>query len=306
MTIQAPYPAETKAKGYRFELDLDQVTQSDTWALATPDIRPWLLMLWTTAWQQTPCGSMPKDDEVIAARLGMSVKAFEKAKPKLMRGWQEADDGRLYHATITKRVLEMLDRKSKEKTRKDAYRARMDAERKALALAATGQSHDSRFVPPLSHGTNTGHPQDKDGTDDTGTGTGTGTGLGLVIKEPKGSLSTALLPPCPHQSILNLYAKHLPENPQPRKELWDGSENAKALCSRWRWVLTAKKSTGARYAETAEAALAWFGRYFEYVSKCNFLTGKTEKPFYADLGFLMRKQKFSNVLQGNYENKEKT
>ena len=30
----APYPAITRAKGWRFELDYEQVDQSDTWALA--------------------------------------------------------------------------------------------------------------------------------------------------------------------------------------------------------------------------------------------------------------------------------
>lgn len=69
MTRPTPYPPDTKAKGWRFELDLEQVMQSDTWALANPETRPWLLMLWTTAWQQTPCGSMPSEDALIVARL---------------------------------------------------------------------------------------------------------------------------------------------------------------------------------------------------------------------------------------------
>lgn len=104
----APYPATTRAKGWRFELDLEQVMQSDTWALAKPDVRPWLLMLWTTAWQQVPCGSMPGDDELIVARLGIDHDVFARCKRVLLRGWWLADDGRLYHPTITQRVLDML------------------------------------------------------------------------------------------------------------------------------------------------------------------------------------------------------
>nr|WP_315471738.1 hypothetical protein [uncultured Rhodoferax sp.] len=146
--------------------------QSDTWALAAPDVRPWLLMLWATAWQQKPCGSMPSDDMLIAARLGMTVKAFAKVKAILLRGWWLAEDGRLYQDTIVERVLEMLEHKSKEKTRKAAYRAKMSA-----------------GSPNLSHGTDTGRTPESHGSDDTGTGTGTGIGIGiptLVAKDEDG------------------------------------------------------------------------------------------------------------------------
>jgi hypothetical protein len=146
----APYQADIRAKGWRFELDLDRVRQSDTWALASPEVRPWLLMLWATAWEQQPCGSMPADPVLIAARIGMPAKQFEKAKAVLLRGWWLADDGRMYHPTIAELVLEMVRRKDAERNRKAAYRARM------------------------SRGTDTGQTQDSGGSDATGTGTGTG------------------------------------------------------------------------------------------------------------------------------------
>lgn len=161
----APYPSDTRAKGWRFELDLERVMQSDTWALASPEVRPWLLMLWTVAWQQVPCGSMPSDDALIAARLGMKLTAFKKAKDVLMRGWWLADDARLYHGTIAERVLDMLGRKESDRKRKAEYRARMEAERKAT---------EGSSVPSMSHGTDAGHTLDSIVSDVTGTGTGTG------------------------------------------------------------------------------------------------------------------------------------
>lgn len=170
MSKPAPYPADTRAKGWRFELDLERIRQSDTWALASPEARPWLLLLWATAWEQTPCGSLPVDDALIAARIGMAAKAFDKHKAVLLRGWERADDGRMYHATITQRVLEMLARRRKE------------ADRKALARAGKGPDGDGSppEVPPLSRGTNAGlHPES-----DTGTGTGTSEDTGA--KAPAG------------------------------------------------------------------------------------------------------------------------
>lgn len=127
----APYPADTKAKGWRFEVDHERIRQSDTWALATPDVRPWLLMLWMVAWEQTPCGSLPDNDELIAVRIGMTAKAFQKHRPVLLRAWVKADDGRLYHHVITLRVLEMLAKRAK------------DAERAANNRARKAESHPS-------------------------------------------------------------------------------------------------------------------------------------------------------------------
>lgn len=165
MTRPIPYPADTRAKGWRFELDHERIEQSDTWALAPAEVKPWLLMLWVTAWRQEPCGSLPNEDELIAVRIGMPMKTFAKVRSKLMRGWWEAEDGRLYHDTVTKRVLEMLAAREAERRRKAEYRQRKEAER-------TG----------LSHGTDDGHQQDDTrsdtGRDGTGTGTGTGTSTG--------------------------------------------------------------------------------------------------------------------------------
>nr|WP_258170335.1 hypothetical protein [Burkholderia multivorans] len=170
-----PYPSDTRAKGWRFELDYERIRQSDTWALAAPEIRPWLLMLWMTAWEQTPCGSLPDDDELIAARIGMSLEQFQSVKKRLMRGWWLADDGRLYHNTMVERVLEMIDRRDGERIRKANQRAKKEAERAAADdVAGSGCPADSGNVPDMSHGTDSGLPEDSNGTDATGTGTGTG------------------------------------------------------------------------------------------------------------------------------------
>lgn len=123
-TRPAPYPADTQANGWRFEIDMAQIQRSDTWALASAWQRPWLLMLWAIAWSERPCGSLPDDDEIIAAKIGMELGDFQDAKRVLMRGWWRADDGRLYHDTITERVLDMLAKKEGNKLRKRAQRER--------------------------------------------------------------------------------------------------------------------------------------------------------------------------------------
>lgn len=135
----APYPPETRAKGWRFELDYEQIEQSDTWDLAGPEGRPWLLMMWFVSWRQVPCGSYPADEAVIAAKLGMPPKAWAKHRAVLLRGWSEAEDGRLYHVTLTQRVIEMMKRRRSDSDRQ-AEKRRREAEEAAKKAAESRES----------------------------------------------------------------------------------------------------------------------------------------------------------------------
>ena len=129
-TRPAPYPADTRAKGWRFELDYEQIEQSDTWPLAAeiPMCQHALLMMWMVAWAQTPCGSFPDDEAVIRAKCKLSPAAWEIYREVLMRGWWKADDGRLYHDTLAKRVTEMMRRRRSDSDRQAANRAKKAAE----------------------------------------------------------------------------------------------------------------------------------------------------------------------------------
>lgn len=145
-----PYPADTRAKGWRFELDYEQIDQSDTWDLAPPEARPWLLMMWYAAWKQTPCGSLPADEEILPAKFGMPAELWAKYRRVMLRGWWQASDGRLYHDTLVARVIEMLDRRRKEADRKAAGRAKR----------ALDDRKSPPKVPQMSHGTTNGQAQD--------------------------------------------------------------------------------------------------------------------------------------------------
>ncbi len=124
------------------------------------------------------------------------------------------------------------------------------------------------------------------------------------VKKTSSSLSTAVLPTCPHRQILALYAKHLPNLPQPKPELWEG-QRAKDLTARWRWLLTKTKQSGERYATTEAEGLDWFDRFFGYVAQSDFLSGRSGVWTSCDLGWLVKAENFAKVVQGNYENKVK-
>jgi hypothetical protein len=159
----APYPADTLAKGWRFELDHERIEQSDTWALASPELRPWLLMLWMMSWRQTPCGTLPNNDAVIAARIGMPLRTFTKHRDVLMRGWWIADDGRQYHDTITGRVRAMLDKRASDAQRAANRRGRK-ADAQGDSPGGNGGSPPGQLpeLPPESRVTPSGVPPEFD------------------------------------------------------------------------------------------------------------------------------------------------
>lgn len=150
--LAAPYPADTRAKGWRFELDYEQIDQSETWPIAAevPMAQHALLMMWLVAWsKQVPCGSFPSDENSIRAACRIPPAVWAKCRAVLMRGWWLASDGRLYHDTLTKRVLEMVE-----------YR-RKTAKRVADFKAAKREQQDANALPP----------RERDAKNDTGTGT---------------------------------------------------------------------------------------------------------------------------------------
>src|SRR5688572_30695569 len=89
-----PFPDDTLSKGWRFELHMEKVKKSDTWLRArTGFVRAHLLLLWSEAWEQTPCGTLPDDDELVALMLDMDPETFAKHRSILMRGWKLASNG---------------------------------------------------------------------------------------------------------------------------------------------------------------------------------------------------------------------
>ena len=148
----APYPADTRAKGWRFELDYEQIDQSGTWSAAMtaaleglPLARPLLLAMWYAAWKQVPCGSLPSDDREMAGAIGIPFSVFLEYRDVLLRGWWRAGDGRLYHETITRRVLEMMGKRRSDADRKAAERAKKLLE---SGGSPTGVTPDTVVTPP--------------------------------------------------------------------------------------------------------------------------------------------------------------
>ena len=113
----------------------------------------------------------------------------------------------------------------------------------------------------------------------------------------------AKLPDCPHRDLIAMFIAEVPEMPRPRIESWSG-KNADAMRARWKWVLTAHRDNGDRYATSSAEALAWFSRFFKVVAASDFLCGRVDGRSKFTLGWLMKKDNFDKVMEHGYPNRE--
>jgi hypothetical protein len=121
-------------------------------------------------------------------------------------------------------------------------------------------------------------------------------------REPKGS-SSAGVPTCPTQALIDLYHEVLPEMPQVRLATKD---RARALAKAWTFALQSRRPDGTRRAETAEQALAWFRDYFERTRQNDFLMGRTPRSgehanWRCDLDFLLTDRGMKHVIEKTLE-----
>ena len=94
---------------------------------------------------------------------------------------------------------------------------------------------------------------------------------------------------CPHQSIVDLYHQLIPT--ARRVKEWTPARQ-QALRARWR-------------EKEDRQNLDWWTKFFGYVAKSEFLSGRTQapgrKPFELSLDWLCKSANFVKVLEGAYE-----
>jgi len=119
------------------------------------------------------------------------------------------------------------------------------------------------------------------------------------IKESKDSLSAGL-PTCPHQDILNLYKKHLPQLAQPR--VWDGVRQTNL---RQRWLQAAKPSVFSPQGYSSQAeGLAWWDSFFAYIANDTKLAQGFEtkdRTWRPDLVWIVNAANFAKIIDGKYQ-----
>ena len=117
----------------------------------------------------------------------------------------------------------------------------------------------------------------------------------INISPPNGGQPDDAIPDCEHKKVIQLYHELLP---MLRKvEVWNDTR-AGYLRQRWKEVAIDQS------AKTAEDILQWWHKFFVYVSKSRFLTGrlndKSGRQFVADLEWLVKPSNFAKIIEGKY------
>ena len=258
---------------------------SDTMRLTTIQHGAYMLLL-MAYWRER--AALPDDDEELRSITKTDKSEWKRIRPVLAKFFR-VEDGVWWHKRVEAEMAgaDARSKKASEKAGKAAQaRWGMPQKDESGDAPSNATSISQAFLDEMHNECPTPSPN--------------------KYQEDKSS-SSAKLPDCPHDQLIDLFAKNLPELPQPRKSLWATGKNAPALKARWRWVMSAKyesgERAGTRMATTPEEAVAWFDRFFGYVAKSDWLTGKTTS-WSADLGWLSNASNFEKVLQGNYENQK--
>jgi hypothetical protein len=86
-------------------VDVGRVLDSDLFALASGEEFKASFALWCKAWTQTPAGSIPADERVLARFAGLPLAQWRGLADMALRGWIRCSDGRWYHPVVCEKVL---------------------------------------------------------------------------------------------------------------------------------------------------------------------------------------------------------
>jgi uncharacterized protein YdaU (DUF1376 family) len=271
---------------------------ADTAHLSTEQHGAYCLML-MAAWKRG--GSLPKDDAQLAAVCRLTPSRWKAHRSVLLEFFTE-EPTQFAHKRVTKervKAQEISDKKSlagqKGGTAKARNASKPDSGEAGRKLAEGVADAKQTSTPSPSPS-----PLPSEEVKPAGAGLSPATPptppdlLGQQQEPPN-------VPPCPHRRVLALFREKCVELPQPRVEMWEGSSGAEALGQRWKFLLTKTREDKSRYATNVDEGLEWLAKFFTEVSHSDLLMGRKGK-WRADLAWLMKRENFVKVVQGNYTN----
>lgn len=130
-------------------LDIRRLLTSETWLLGTADEKVAAVTLWCESWHQFPASSLPTDDQVLA-RLSRAGRIWPRLRDRVLRGWIECSDGRLYHPVVAeKALLAWGNRADLQRRTRDAGKARWAGRKSRPTIAPAGDPIDHPLWPTL-------------------------------------------------------------------------------------------------------------------------------------------------------------
>lgn len=135
--IDPPIPSDADLRSVRwYKLDIVSLLNSDFMQLASPEEFKAAFLLWTKSIHQTPAGSLPNDEAILAKLAGgydYRRKPWQRIREMALHGWELCSDGRLYHQAVAGTVLDILSAVSARPSTADPLDAREVAKAKGRA-----------------------------------------------------------------------------------------------------------------------------------------------------------------------------
>ena len=135
-----PLPPDVDLRDFPYmPVDITRLFNSSFHARATDSEWRAGVTLWLKSFHQVPAASLP-DDEIELARLaefGRDTKGWRKVREAALRGWDSAEDGRLYHRVVAEKALEAwIEKLGQRKSSGTANAKRWKTEFDAAAVDA--------------------------------------------------------------------------------------------------------------------------------------------------------------------------
>lgn len=247
----------------------------DTMHLTTLQHGAYVLLL-LASWKSG--GSLPDDDEQLAAITRMSVGEWRKSAGVLRRFFQAVDG-----VLVQGRLKKELD-KAKALSEKRSAVGRLGGRPPKAKQTETNRFPQGQPKPKLHETPSPSHIPSSLRSE----------GLEPSALVPEAADAPRRPPPSPNEQIVELYHRHLPT--LPRVEVLSDARK-RTIGARWREVLADPEI--ARAPDPRLAALQFFDWYFDHAAKSRFLTGRA-KDWRADFDFLMTPTKWVKVIEGHY------
>ena len=121
--------------------------------------------------------------------------------------------------------------------------------------------------------------------------------------EPKTTKSKSALPDCPHNALLDLWAEVMPDKRQPIRSMWTKGARSKNLAARWKQGFDIKhEQTGEPLYSDAASGIEWWGRFFRFLRKSEFLMRDDSRFFGLD--WIAKSENFEKIMELKYHGGE--
>ncbi|MBK1782542.1 hypothetical protein JHL22_15120 [Advenella sp. WQ 585] len=240
-------------------------------------------------------------DKIVAQRLWIDRGVIREVKKRLVNAGLIYED---WQPVAWNKRQKISDHDSTNAERQKRYRIRQKQEQERLKQEQenTNETQDTDFIE---------QNKTKEVSNDTITQrnalrnvTVTQLDKNRIDKNRRDKSNDALLitpPSCPIQEIVDLYHKHMPENP--KVKILD-NKRIRAITEKWNEAATSNNKPFGY--QTVEDGLKAWEVFFEICNDSDFLTGKVAPgpgrtiPFIAELDFLVSDKGFKGCLENKY------